>query len=55
LHARVETLGFKLTREELDIVYTEVTALADNKKGLMDEEIAELARRSQQALAPTGD
>jgi 2-isopropylmalate synthase len=53
LHARVETLGFTLTREELDIVYTEVTALADNKKGLMDEEIAELARRSQQALAPT--
>jgi len=55
LLARVETLGFRLTREELDIVYTEVTALADNKKGLMDEEIAELARRSQQALAPTGD
>ena len=30
------------------MVYTEITALADNKKGLMDEEIAELARRSQQ-------
>ena len=28
----------KLTREELDLVYTEITALADNKKGLMDEE-----------------
>ncbi len=42
-------LGFTLTKEELDIVYTEITALADNKKGLMDEEIAELARRSQQA------
>jgi 2-isopropylmalate synthase len=55
LNARVETLGFKLTRGELDIVYTELTALADNKKGLMDDEIAELARRSQQALAPTGD
>ncbi len=59
LHARVVTLGFTLTREELDIVYAEVTALADNKKGLMDEEIAELARKSQQTLAaslvPTGD
>ena len=55
LKARIETLGFTLTREELDIVYTELTALADNKKGLMDDEIAELARRSQQALAPTGD
>ncbi|HWE50538.1 MAG TPA: 2-isopropylmalate synthase [Bryobacteraceae bacterium] len=56
LHARIETLGFTLTREELDIVYTEVTALADNKKGLMDEEIAELARKSQQTtLVPTGD
>jgi len=55
LKARVETLGFILTRDELDIVYTELTALADNKKGLMDDEIAELARRSQQTLAPTGD
>ena len=43
---------FKLTKEELDLVYTEITALADNKKGLMDEEIAQLARRSQQTLAP---
>ena len=42
-----------LTKEELDVVYTEITALADNKKGLMDEEIAELARRSQQAMAET--
>ncbi len=55
LKARVEMLGFTLTREELEVVYLELTALADNKKGLMDDEIAELARRSQQALAPTGD
>jgi 2-isopropylmalate synthase len=51
LKARLEVLGFVLTREELDTVYTGITALADNKKGLMDEEIAELARRSQQVLA----
>jgi 2-isopropylmalate synthase len=50
LKNRLEDLGFVLTKEELDLVYTEITALADNKKGLMDEEIAELARRSQQVL-----
>ena len=49
LKARLEVLGFTLTKEELDTVYTGITALADNKKGLMDEEIAELARRSRQA------
>jgi 2-isopropylmalate synthase len=52
LKSRLEVLGFILTKEELDQVYTEITALADNKKGLMDEEIAELARRSQQVLTP---
>jgi 2-isopropylmalate synthase len=50
LKSRLEVLGFVLSKEELDVVYTEITALADNKKGLMDEEIAELARRSQQVL-----
>ena len=50
LKSRLEVLGFILTKEELDQVYTEITALADNKKGLMDEEIVELARRSQQVL-----
>ena len=44
LKKRCEDLGFTLTKEELDIVYKEITALADNKKGLMDEEIAALAR-----------
>jgi 2-isopropylmalate synthase len=51
LKNRLDDLGFVLTKAELDVVYTEITALADNKKGLMDEEIAELARRSQQVLA----
>ncbi|HWF08575.1 MAG TPA: 2-isopropylmalate synthase [Bryobacteraceae bacterium] len=51
LKNRLEDLGFTLSKEELDLVYTEITALADNKKGLMDEEIAALAHRSQQALA----
>ncbi|HVW83126.1 MAG TPA: hypothetical protein VHB50_00515, partial [Bryobacteraceae bacterium] len=55
LKKRCEDLGFALNKEELDFVYQEITALADNKKGLMDEEIADLARRSQivgQALSP---
>jgi 2-isopropylmalate synthase len=52
LKNRLEDLGFVLSKEELDVVYTQITALADNKKGLMDEEIAELARRSQQAPLP---
>jgi 2-isopropylmalate synthase len=50
LKNRLDDLGFVLSKEELDLVYTEITALADNKKGLMDEEIAELARRSQRVL-----
>jgi 2-isopropylmalate synthase len=53
LKKRLESLGFGLTIEELDDVYRELTALADNKKGLMDAEIAELARRSQRVLAQT--
>jgi 2-isopropylmalate synthase len=51
LHKRCEDLGLNLSKEDLDVVYNELTALADNKKGLMDEEIAELARRSQRVLA----
>jgi len=51
LHKRCEDLGFNLSKDELDVVYNELTALADNKKGLMDEEIAELARRAQQVMA----
>ena len=51
LKDRLDTLGFALSAEELDFVYGEVTALADNKKGLMDEEIAGLARKAQEAMA----
>ena len=46
LKARCEELGVKLTREQLDLVYTEFTAVADHrKKGLMDEEILALVRK----------
>src|SRR6266550_8973489 len=42
LKQRCETLGFTLSKDELDIVYTQFTALADRKKGILDEEIASL-------------
>ncbi|HET8548951.1 MAG TPA: 2-isopropylmalate synthase [Bryobacteraceae bacterium] len=44
LRKRCEDLGFTLTKEELDLVYQRFTTLADRKKGLMNEEIAALAR-----------
>lgn len=47
LKKRCEDLGFTLSKDELDFVYKEITALADNKKGLMDEEISALAERSR--------
>jgi 2-isopropylmalate synthase len=61
LKNRLEDLGFNLSKEELDFVYREITTLADNKKGLMDEEIAGLARvavertSDQTAPQPVGD
>ncbi len=44
LKKRAEDLGFELTREELDEVYTRFTIAADTKKGLRNEEIASLVR-----------
>jgi 2-isopropylmalate synthase len=44
LKQRTEDLGFQLTREELDDVYTHFITLADTKKGLRNEEIAKLVR-----------
>ncbi len=52
LKSRCEQLGFKLDREELDTLYAKFTALADRKKGILDEEIRELARASQKAVPP---
>src|SRR6266849_352337 len=47
LHQRCQDLGFPLTKEELDVLYHRFTALADRKKGLMDEEIIALIGDSQ--------
>jgi 2-isopropylmalate synthase len=42
LKKRTEDLGYDLTREEVESLYHRFTAMADNKKGLLDEEIVEL-------------
>jgi 2-isopropylmalate synthase len=44
LKKRAEDLGFQLTHEELDELYRRFTAMADNKKGVRNEEILALAR-----------
>jgi 2-isopropylmalate synthase len=53
LKQRCEHLGFTLTKEELDQVYTQFTALADRKKGILDEEIANLIVGAGHAVRPT--
>jgi len=52
LSARCEELGLKLDRAQLDALYVRFSALADRKKGIMDEEIIELAREVT-AAAPS--
>jgi 2-isopropylmalate synthase len=47
LNQRCVELGFNLTKEELDQVYMDFTAMADTKKGLMDEEILALLNRTR--------
>jgi 2-isopropylmalate synthase len=42
LKNRAEDLGYNLSREQLDALYERFTHLADNKKGLRNEEIAAL-------------
>jgi 2-isopropylmalate synthase len=44
LKQRAEDLGFQLTRAQLEALYTRFTHIADNKKGLRNEEIAALVR-----------
>jgi len=55
LKNRCEELGFDLSAAELDAVYAQMTALADNKKGLMDEEIAAMAQSCRQVAQTVGD
>jgi len=45
LRDRCQHLGFELSREQLDLAYTDFIALADRKKGVLDEEIVALLRQ----------
>ncbi len=54
LNQRCGELSFTLTREELDRVYAEFTALADRKKGIMDEEIVALIANARGTTLGTG-
>ena len=49
LGKRAQEMGFNLSRQELDALYVRFTALADRKKGLLDEEILALIHEGQKA------
>jgi 2-isopropylmalate synthase len=50
LKKRTEDLGYDLSKEELQSLYDRFTSLADNKKGLLDEEIVELIEERPLAM-----
>jgi 2-isopropylmalate synthase len=55
LGKRAQDMGFNLTKEELDSLYVRFTALADRKKGLLDEEIIALIHEGQTAHTVAAD
>src|SRR5260221_6637617 len=56
LHQRCQDLGFSLSKDELDVVYRDFTALADHrKKGLMDQEIVALIQQGSKAMQVAAD
>src|SRR5438270_4122839 len=54
LSKRVEDLGFSLTKEELDDLYSVFTSMADNKKGMRNGDIVELIRQRRDRDANGG-
>jgi 2-isopropylmalate synthase len=55
LKKRTEDLGYDLTKDELELLYQRFTALADRKKGLLDEEIVALIDRSERVMRVGAD
>jgi 2-isopropylmalate synthase len=51
LEHRLGELGHKLTRPELDVVYTRFTELADRKKSIYDQDIVALLHESMAEVA----
>jgi 2-isopropylmalate synthase len=54
LAKRCEDLGFRMTKEQLDVMYHRFTALADRKKGVRNDEIVKLAREVMEGAAVAG-
>jgi 2-isopropylmalate synthase len=55
LKKRTEELGYDLNKEELQSLYDRFTSLADNKKGLMDEEIVSLIHANERVMKVAAD
>lgn len=55
LKQRTDDLGFQLTREEIESLYQRFTALADRKKGLLDEEIVALIHEGEMVMKVAAD
>jgi len=55
LKKRTEDLGYDLSKDELQSLYERFTAMADNKKGLLDEEIVALIEEGEMALKVAAD
>ena len=55
LKKRTEDLGYDLSKEELQSLYDRFTHLADNKKGLLDEEIVDLIEGRAMAMTVGAD
>ena len=53
LGKRAEDLGFSVSKEELDTLYRQFTALADRKKGVRNDEIVSLLRTIKESTAVT--
>jgi 2-isopropylmalate synthase len=55
LKKRTEDLGYDLSKDELQSLYERFTAMADNKKGLLDEEIVALIEEGQMVMKVAAD
>jgi len=55
LKKRTEELGFDLSKDELQSLYDRFTSIADNKKGLLDEEIAALIEERPMVMSVAAD
>ena len=55
LKSRCESMGFTLSKQELEDAYQRFTAFADRKKGVTDEEISALIQEGRKTTAASAD